>query len=271
MSIVFIFRTNTMQGMLATAHLLTALLIGASLGFFGGVFGIGGGIIAVPLLVLGFGMEQPIAQGTALVLMAPNLLVGWWRYHQRHPMPWQAIAAIAVSAALTTWLIAHVATRMDPQVLRAIFSVFMVLLAVRLLRTARQQHHQASQDERRLNLRMLPLVGMVGGCSMGLLGIGGGLMAGPLLSGWMGQRQTTAQGLSLALVAPSSVVALATYAGAHRVDWALGLPMALGGVLTVSAGVALAHRLPEKPMRLSFAAILVATAFWLVAGPQPIH
>lgn len=146
----------------------------------------------------------------------------------------------------------------------------MVLLAVRLWRTA-QQHHQAPQDERRLNLRMLPLVGMVGGCSMGLLGIGGGLMAGPLLSGWMGQRQTTAQGLSLALVAPSSVVALATYAGAHRVDWALGVPMALGGVLTVSAGVALAHRLPEKPMRLSFAAILMATAFWLVAGPQPIH
>jgi uncharacterized membrane protein YfcA len=169
-----------------------------------------------------------------------------------------------VSAALTTWLIAHVATRMDPQWLRWIFSVFMVLLGLRLVRTAKAH---APQDERRLNIRVLPLVGMVGGCSMGLLGIGGGLLAGPLLSGWLGQRQTTAQGLALALVAPSSVVALATYAQAQRVDWALGVPMALGGVLTVSAGVALAHRLPERPMRLSFAAILVGTAVWLIVGP----
>lgn len=251
--------------MLFTVHLLSTLLIGASLGFFGGVFGIGGGIIAVPLLVLGFGMTQPFAQGTALVLMAPNLLVGWWRYNQRHPMTWQAITAIALSATLTTWLIARVATRMDPQMLRWIFSGFMVLLAARLFRTARTP---ASQDERRLNIRVLPLVGMVGGCSMGLLGIGGGLLAGPLLSGWLGQRQTTAQGLALALVAPSSVVALATYAQAQRVDWSLGVPMAIGGVFTVSAGVALAHRLPERPMRISFALILMATAFWLMAGPR---
>ena len=246
-------------------HLLLPLLIGASLGFLGGVFGIGGGVIAVPLLVLGFGLEQPLAQGTALVLMAPNLLMAWWRYQQQHPMKWQAMAAIAVPATLTTWGVARLATQMDPQVLRWAFSGFMALLALRLIGTATRA---TPPSERPLNLRVLPLVGMVGGSSMGLLGIGGGLMAGPLLSGWMGQRQATAQGLSLALVAPSSVMALATYAQAHRVDWSLGLPMALGGVLTVSAGVALAHRLPEKPMRLSFAAILVMTAAWLIVGSR---
>ena len=48
------------------AHLLLFVAIGASLGFVGGLFGIGGGIIAVPLLALGFGMEQALAQGTAL-------------------------------------------------------------------------------------------------------------------------------------------------------------------------------------------------------------
>ncbi len=246
-------------------HLSTVLLIGASLGFFGGLFGIGGGIIAVPLFALGFGMDQALAQGTALVLMAPNLLLGWWRYHQRHPMPWQAICAIALSGTLTTWLIARVATQLDPQLLRWIFSGFLALLALRLLVSAKQQ---ACQQERRLNLRVLPLVGLVGGSSMGLLGIGGGLLAGPLLSGWLGQRQTTAQGLSLALVAPSSVVALATYAQNQRVDWTLGLPMALGGLLTVSAGVTLAHRLPERPMRTSFALLVLAAALWLIIGPQ---
>lgn len=251
--------------MLLAIHLFTALLMGAGLGFLGGVFGIGGGIVAVPMFVLGFGMDQPFAQGTALVLMVPNLLVGWWRYQQRHPMPWRAMAAIGLSATLTTWLIARVATRMDPQLLRWLFSAFMGLLALRLLSTARQA---TPPQERRLNWRVLPLVGMVGGSSMGLLGIGGGLLAGPLLSGWLGQRQTTAQGLSLALVAPSSVVALATYAQAQRVDWTLGVPMALGGVMTVSAGVALAHRLPERPMRTAFAVMLAVTALWLLVGPR---
>ena len=106
-----------------------ALLTGAGLGFVGGLFGIGGGIIAIPLFVLGFGMEQSLAQGMALVLMVPNLLVGWWRYQQRHPVAAAAQVAIAGSATATTWLMAHWATRLDPQVLRGVFCVFLLALA----------------------------------------------------------------------------------------------------------------------------------------------
>lgn len=244
-------------------ELLLTLALGAGLGFFGGLFGIGGGIIAIPLLVLGFGMDQPLAQGTALVLMVPNLLVGWWRYSKRYPLAWRNAALIGGSATLTTWLVAHFAARLDPQVLRVLFSIFIGLLALRLLIAHRGKGEHL---ERPLKAGFLPLVGVMGGSSMGLLGIGGGLVATPVLAGWLGQRQAMAQSLSLALVAPSSVVALMTYAGAQRVDWAMGLPMALGGLFTVSAGVALAHRLPEKRLRAAFAWMLLATAVWLVVG-----
>ncbi len=118
---------------------------------------------------------------------------------------------------------------------------------------------------------MRPLVGVVGGGSMGLLGVGGGLVATPLLTGWFGQRQTTAQSLSLALVAPSSCVALLTYSHASSVDWSLGLPLAFGGLFTVSAGVALAHRLPERRMRMAFAAMVFCTAVWLLVKPLVVH
>ncbi len=245
-------------------HFLPAIGLGAALGFFGGLFGIGGGIIAIPLLVIGFGMEQPLAQGTALVLMVPNLLVGWWRYSQRHPADWRSALAIAAPAALTTWGLAHFATRLDPLLLRGLFAAFLGLLALRLLWSGRAAAGVASVP---LRPGALPLVGIAGGCSMGLLGIGGGLVATPLLSGWLGQRQTVAQSLALALVAPSSVVALATYAGAQRVDWSLGLPLALGGLVTVSAGVGLAHRLPERRLRAAFAWMLAATAVWLALAP----
>lgn len=249
--------------LLSFSELALTLVLGAGLGFFGGLFGIGGGIIAIPLLVLGFGMEQPLAQGTALVLMVPNLLVGWWRYSQRYPLGWRNALAIGLSATLTTWLVAHFAARLDPQTLRVLFSVFIGLLALRLLIPRRGKSEAGEQP---LQRRYLPLVGVMGGSSMGLLGIGGGLVATPILSGWLGQRQTMAQSLSLALVAPSSVVALATYAGAQRVDWSMGLPMAIGGLLTVSAGVAFAHRLPERRLRRAFAWMLLATALWLVIG-----
>lgn len=249
-------------------ELLLTLALGAGLGFFGGLFGIGGGIIAIPLLVLGFGMEQPLAQGTALVLMVPNLLIGWWRYNQRHPLAWRHALLIGVSATLTTWLVAHFATQLDPRILRWLFSLFIGLLALRLLI---RNHRRAEVGERPLQVSALPLVGMLGGGTMGLLGIGGGLIAIPFLTGWLGQRQTVAQSLSLALAVPSSIIALLTYAGAGRVDWSLGLPLAVGGLFTVSAGVALAHRLPEKRMRAAFAWLMLATAFWLSIGQFLIH
>lgn len=254
-------------------HVLPALALGALLGFFGGLFGIGGGIIAIPLLVLAYGMDQPMAQGTALVMMVPNLLIGWWRYTRQQPVPWQRALALGVIAAATTWVVAHVATRMPPHWLRQVFSLFLLGLSAHLLqqqRRARQGGKKAAAQEpttARVPQRYLPLVGLVGGSSMGLLGIGGGLVATPIFTSLFGQRQTMAQSFALALVAPSSVIALSTYATAHQVDWSMGLPLAAAGMFTVSAGVALAQRLPEQKLRAAFAWMLLLTSVWLLAGP----
>lgn len=247
--------------------LAMALSLGAALGFFGGLFGIGGGIIAIPLLVLAFGMEQPLAQGTALVMMAPNLLIGFWRYCQRQPLSLGSTLSIGLSSTLVTWLVAGFANRLDPALLRLGFSVFLALLGLHMLwRRERPAAAGGSQP----GLATLAGVGAVGGCSMGFLGIGGGLLATPLLAG-LGVRQVVAQSLALALVAPSSLAALASYAGAGRVDWQMGLPMALGGLMTVSPGVALAHRLPERRMRTAFALMLVLAALWLAVGGSRSH
>ncbi len=248
------------------SDLAPMLVLGAALGLFGGVFGIGGGIIAIPVFVLGYGMDQPLAQGTALVMMVPNLLVGWWRYAQHHPVPAHRAITIGVIACVTTWFMARFANAISPKLLRLAFSLFLLGMAVQMLVQLRRFQPQADSPER-LDPRLVPLVGLVGGSSMGLLGIGGGLLATPILTGLFGLRQTVAQAFSLALVAPSSVVALLTYSGAQRVNWAMGLPMAASGLLTVSAGVALAHRLPERRMRQAFAWMLFSTALWLLLEP----
>jgi uncharacterized membrane protein YfcA len=97
----------------------------------------------------------------------------------------------------------------------------------------------------------------------GFFGIGGAFIAPPLLMAFFGLRQLEAQGLALALVSPSAFIALLAYAGAGQVDWVVGLPLALGGIGAISAGVALASRLPERRMRLAFCALLLLTAVLL--------
>ena len=75
--------------------------------------------------------------------------------------------------------------------------------------------------------------------------------------------QIEAQGLALALVCPSTIVALLTYARAGEVDWGLGLPLAIGGIAAIPAGIAVAYRLPERRLRLGFCSLLLVTAVLL--------
>lgn len=250
---------------LAITDLLSILTLGAALGFFGGLFGIGGGIIAIPFLALAFGMEQALAQGTALAMMVPILIVGWWRYTRRHPVAPGTALPLAMLASAATYGVAQVATGLDSGLLRSLFGVFLVLIALRLL-TGRRPAGSAD-GAGVVDRRWQPLVGIPGGACMGLLGVGGGLLATPIFTQVFGQRQTVAQSLSLVLVTPCSAVALLTYGRAHQVDWSIGLPMAVGGLLTVSAGVSVAHRLPERSMRLAFAWMILATALWMLLKP----
>jgi hypothetical protein len=198
-------------------------------------------------------------------MMVPNLLIAWWRYNQRHPVALKTALQIGVLACTTTWLVAHLATRLPSDLMRTVFALFLLFVALRMLR--QKPASGTTTAARSRDLRYMPLVGVLGGTSMGLLGVGGGLVATPVLTGWFGQRQTVAQSLSLALVAPSSIIALMTYSSAHRVDWALGLPLAVGGLFTVSAGVALAHRLPEQRMRAAFAIMVLCTGVWMLVKP----
>jgi uncharacterized protein len=66
------------------------------------------------------------------------------------------------------------------------------------------------------------------------------------------------------LVAPGSAVALFAYARAGQVRWAAGIPLAIGALASLSFGVAAAHRLPERGVRLLFCGLLVATAALLI-------
>jgi uncharacterized membrane protein YfcA len=103
-------------------------------------------------------------------------------------------------------------------------------------------------------------LGALAGTTGGLFGVGGAVVAAPVLTSVFGTTQVVAQGLSLALAAPSTAVTLLTYAVHDEVNWVMGVPLAIGGLLSISWGVKVAHAMPERILRGLYCAFLLLCA-----------
>jgi uncharacterized membrane protein YfcA len=117
------------------------LWIGAIGGFLAGLFGIGGGIVMVPLLVAAMGLDQHEAQATTLAAMLPPIgIPGVLTYvHARGGLPWELMAAVAVGFAAGAFGGAHLAVRTRNPPLARAFAVLLVAVAARLAWKALQR------------------------------------------------------------------------------------------------------------------------------------
>ncbi|WP_263262838.1 sulfite exporter TauE/SafE family protein [Pseudomonas sp. RIT-PI-S] len=238
------------------------VLFGAALGTLGGLFGIGGGLIAIPALGLLFGLDQQLAQGTALVMVVPNVLLALWRYHQRNRIDPRHAIALGVAGLVCAWLGSLWAIGLDAVAMRKGFVGFLlVLAAMNLARLAGQQ--PAPAQALRHGWPWLGALGGVAGLAGGLFGVGGAVVATPVLTAVFGASQVVAQGLSLALAAPSTGITLLTYALHQHVNWPMGLAMAIGGLMSISWGVRIAYAMPERALRAAFCGFLVVCALML--------
>jgi len=239
------------------------LLMGAAMGTLGGVFGIGGGLIAIPALVLMFGMDQQLAQGTTLVMVVPNVMLSLWRYHQRTRILMHHALPLAAAGFVFAWIGSIIAVGLDPDAMRIGFAIFMLVLATYVYLQMYLRKPPPS-TELRHPWPWLIVLGSGSGILGGFFGLGASVLATPILSTVFGATQVVAQGLSLALAVPSTGVTLLTYALHNHIDWHIGIPMALGGLLSVSWGVRLAHTLPEKSLRTWFCLFLVFCAALMI-------
>ena len=242
--------------------LVMYLVLGAVLGTLGGLFGIGGGLIAIPVLGVFFGLDQQIAQGTALVMVVPNVMLALWRYHQRNRIELRHALPLASMGFCFAWLGSIWAVGIDAQVMRIGFVAFLVALSsYNLLRMFMASAKPSAQM--RYPWPWLGVLGAASGAMGGLFGVGGAVVATPVLTSLFGTTQVVAQGLSLALALPSTGVTLVTYALHQQVNWNIALPLAAGGLLSISWGVKIAHAMPERLLRGLFCAFLVLCAVML--------
>lgn len=107
--------------------------IGLAAGVMSGLFGIGGGIIIVPALLLLAKMPAQMATGTSLgVLVLPVVSLGAWTYFRNGHVNVKASLLVAAGLFVGGWIGATFAQGLAPDVLRRMFAVFMVVVAVRL-------------------------------------------------------------------------------------------------------------------------------------------
>jgi uncharacterized membrane protein YfcA len=244
------------------AHLALYVVLGAAFGLLGGLFGIGGGIVAIPILGLAFGMSQQAAQGTALVMVVPNVAIGLWRYYQKRSLNVRYAVTLALSAIPFTYAGARVATGLPSHPLRIAFATFTFVIAIYVLWKA---FAVGGAPVARAPWYYSSIVGAIGGTLSGFFSVGGATFAVPAMAEFFGLTQASAQSMGLALTAPGTVIGLATYSAAGDVNWLTGAALAVGGVPAVRYGVDLAHRLPECMLKALFAVFLFAAALALLA------
>src|SRR5262245_62726353 len=113
--------------MITTAiHVAAAAGLGGVAGLLGGLFGVGGGFLVIPLLGFFYGMDQQTAQGTALIMVVPNVLWAFSRYQRRFGVDLRMAATIAGSALIAAYPTARFTTGLDAHALRLGSAVFVV-------------------------------------------------------------------------------------------------------------------------------------------------
>ncbi|HTK94953.1 MAG TPA: sulfite exporter TauE/SafE family protein [Terriglobales bacterium] len=113
--------------------IIGALLAGLAIGIFSGLIGVGGGVIAVPLLVYAFGMEQKMAQGTSLMmLLGPTGIFAIMEYYKAGQVNVKVGLLMAVGVLIGAYFGGAWAQTLSNVVLRRAFAVILVAVAVKM-------------------------------------------------------------------------------------------------------------------------------------------
>ncbi|MDM3870580.1 sulfite exporter TauE/SafE family protein [Porticoccus sp. W117] len=257
------------------------LLLGVLAGFVGGLLGLGGGVVIVPLLIIAFtaqGFDDStlthLAIGTSLATIVVTSISATWVHHCKKAVLWSAFVQLAPGVALGAVLGGVIAALLSGAVLQLIFGVLMVAVSIQFGLGVKPAAH-----------RNLPgafgntSAGSIIGVLSALFGIGGGSLTTPYLL-WCNVSIHRAIATSAACGLPIGLFSAASFMAA---GWEKELPagslgfvympaflgIAIAATLSARWGAALAHRLPAQLLKRLFALVILAFGIrfiWLNAA-----
>ena len=115
------------------SELAVETALGLAAGIVAGMFGVGGGLLFVPVLTLVAGLSQLEAQATSLAAMIPVVVVGALRQHHYGNVDWKAASTVGIASALGVAAGTAIATSVPEDLLRTMFAVLLLVVAAHLL------------------------------------------------------------------------------------------------------------------------------------------
>ncbi|MDH6237980.1 sulfite exporter TauE/SafE family protein [Cryobacterium sp. CG_9.6] len=236
-------------------------IIGVIGGLLSGAFGVGGGIIMVPLLITFVHMDQRRAGATSLVAIIPTALVGSLTYYYNDQIDLAAAGIIAAGAVVGAVIGSMLLRRIPLVWLRWMFIVLMLLVAVRMVLLVPERGAEVDLS--------VPVIfgyialGLIMGIASGLFGIGGGVIAVPALVAIFGVSDLIAKGTSLLVLIPTGIVGTIANLRGHVVDLRAGVVVGIAAVAASVPGVQLALLMSPRVSSILFAALLLVAALQL--------
>lgn len=243
------------------AYLLILLFGGWFAGLVGGLLGVGGGVVVVPLLHLVFGLPLPLAVGTSLVVITGTSVAGTAGYLDRGLVDLNRAVGLEFGALLGALGASWAAPWLPEALLAYLFAAALSFTAIYLWwRSRSQDRSQVSPRGTTAAYLLSPVAGGVAG----LLGIGGGIVQVPLLRLLLGLDMRRAVATSTATVGWTASVAAAVYLRRGEVQLE-AIPFLLTGILVGGASAPrVGSHLPLRLLEGGFSLLLLYAAVRMV-------
>jgi uncharacterized membrane protein YfcA len=233
-------------------------VVGLVAGFLSGLFGVGGGILIVPALVLVLHMDQRLAHGTSLAAVLPIAISSTLGYALEGKVDWPVAALLAAGAVAGAVVGTHVLHVLPQRALGLAFAGLLVATAVRLL-----IDHSDAGGRAGLTVGStigLLVLGLASGVLAGLLGVGGGIIMVPAMVVLVNIPPAVAKGTSLAVIIPTSVMGTWRNRRNRNVDLPVSTIVGLAGVVSAYLASRVAIGMSASLSNVLFALLLLAVA-----------
>ncbi|MFM8602003.1 MAG: sulfite exporter TauE/SafE family protein [Actinomycetota bacterium] len=242
--------------------------VGILAGFLSGMFGVGGGILIVPGLVIVARMDQRLAHGTSLAAVLPIVLSTFFTYLAHDHIDWPVVLWLAiggVGGALLGTKLLHV---LPHKALALGFSGLLLLTAARLFMGS-SGTGRASMDV--AMAASLTAVGLATGILAGLLGVGGGVVMVPAMMVLFSIPPVIAKGTSAGVMIVTSITGTIRNRKNDNADMRSAVILGCSGILAAIAGGWIAARMDDTVSNVLFASLLVVVAVRLLLEVRSSH
>lgn len=234
--------------------ILILAILGAATGLLSGLFGIGGGVVLVPMLMISLGFQQRLAAGTSVAAILPAAIVGGIGYAIQGNVDWIAALALAIGIVIGAQIGSYLLARMPTGFLRWLFMGFLAVVAVSLWFVVPQR--DATIDINVLTAALLGVTGLITGVLSGLLGVGGGVIVVPILMFFFGANDLIAKGTSLIMLIPGSISGTIGNAKRRNVDLRSAAVLGIAASVLSPIGSVVATHIPPFWSNVAFSILL---------------